>query len=188
MEPDMHHSETLLAQVIRWHARVALVALVVVTVMNARQTVRAEPGVAATTGAAQAPELAWPNEAYRVDWEEAYVPLEADANRMQAVPVTLRNSGNKVWPASVVFVSYHWFRDGKLVVWDGERTRLPRDVRAGGRATLAVHVKTPAEPGAYVLQLTLVHENVIWFEHKGANMFIRPVAVGAANESIGVRR
>jgi hypothetical protein len=98
--------------------------------------------------------------------------------------VTLRNGGTRVWPASAVLVSYHWFRDDKLVVWDGERTRLPRDLRAGGRATLAVRVKAPAEPGAYVLQLTLVHENVSWFENKGANTVIRPIVVRTTTELV----
>jgi len=62
-------------------------------------------------------------------------------------------------------------------VWDGERTPLPRDLRAGSRAALAVRVATPVEPGSYVLKLTLVHERVTWFEHRGATMFIQPVAV-----------
>jgi hypothetical protein len=89
-----------------------------------------------------------------------------------------------VWPASLVFVAYHWFRDDKVVVWDGERTRLPRDVRAGGRASLSVRVTTPAEPGTYVLQLTLVHENVSWFENKGGATVARPIVVGTATASV----
>ena len=96
----------------------------------------------------------------------------------------MRNTGNRVWPASQVFVSYHWFRDDRLVVWDGERTPFPRDLRAGSRAALSVRVATPAEPGSYVLKLTLVHELVTWFEHKGATMIIRPVAVRPPTQSV----
>ena len=180
----MSPSETLSAPVIGWHVRLALVVLMVMPVTTADQTLRAAPDRPA--GAASAPALRqeWPSEAYRVEWEEAHVPQEAAANLMLAVPVTLRNSGNRVWPASLVFVAYHWFRDDKLIVWDGVRTRLPRDVRAGGRASLAVRVKTPAEPGAYVLQLTLVHENVSWFENKGANTLNRPMVVGTTTASV----
>ena len=119
----------------------------------------------------------WPDQAYRVAWEEAHVPVEVVANVRIAIPVTVRNSGNRVWPASQVFVAYHWARDNRLVVWDGERTRFPRDLRAGGRAALSVRVATPPEPGSYLLQLTLVHELVTWFENKGADMIIRPVVV-----------
>jgi hypothetical protein len=163
--------------VIGWRVRLALIVLMVMPVMSGYDAMSAAPERSALTVVARRPELAWPNEAYRVQWEEAHVPPEVAANMVLAVPVTLQNSGNRAWPASLVFLAYHWFRDQKLVVWDGERTRLPRDVRAGGRATLAVRVKTPAEPGAYTLQLTLVHENVTWFENMGASMVIRPIVV-----------
>jgi hypothetical protein len=129
------------------------------------------------------PDKAWPKEAYRVEWEETHIPPEAAANMMLAVPVTLRNNGNRVWPSSVIVVSYHWFRDDKLVIWDGVRTPLPRDLRVGGRATVAVRVKTPTEPGAYVLQITLVHEHVSWFENMGASTVIQPVVVRATTTS-----
>jgi hypothetical protein len=119
----------------------------------------------------------WPDQAYRVEWLEAHIPEEVAANVKIAIPVTVRNNGNRVWPASQVFVAYHWLRDDRLVVWDGERTRFPRDLRAGGRAALSVRAATPPEPGSYVLQLTLVHELVAWFENKGADTIIRPVVV-----------
>ena len=120
---------------------------------------------------------AWPSQAYRVDWEEAHVPAEAAAHVTLAVPVIVRNIGNRAWPASQVFVSYHLLRDGRHAVWDGERTRLPRDLGAGGRTAVSVRVKTPSDPGSYVLQITLVHELVTWFENKGATMIVRPIVV-----------
>ncbi|HET9013630.1 MAG TPA: hypothetical protein VFN38_17525 [Gemmatimonadaceae bacterium] len=119
----------------------------------------------------------WPEQSYRVEWSEAHVPAEVAAGIRVAVPVAVRNDGDRVWPASQVFVSYHWFRDDRLIVWDGERTVLPRDLRAGSRAALSARVTTPSEPGAYVLKLTLVHELVTWFEHRGAAMHIQPVSV-----------
>jgi len=160
-------------------ACLAIVALTVVSVTTTHETVHAAQGRPVATADAQASEREWPEKAYRVDWVEADIPEEAAANVMLAVPVTLRNIGNRAWPASAVFVAYHWFRDDKLLVWDGERTPLPRDVRAGSRETVAVRVKTPADPGAYVLQVTLVQENVAWFEHKGATTVIRPVVVSS---------
>src|SRR5688572_32307305 len=63
-----------------------------------------------------------PDQAYRVEWEETHTPTEVAARITIAVPVTVRNSGNRIWPSSEVFVAYHWLRDGRLVVWDGERT------------------------------------------------------------------
>jgi hypothetical protein len=134
--------------------------------------------------AMRAPQDAWPDQAYRVEWEEAHLPDEVAATITIAVPVTLRNTGNKVWPASQVVVSYHWLRDDRLVVWDGERTALPRDLRAGSRAAVSVRVATPSEPGSYVLNVSLVHENVTWFEHKGATMLVRPVVVRQRTASV----
>ena len=178
------HDAPASVAVIGWHVRLALVVLMVMPVTTADPTLRAAPDRPAAVAGARALGEEWPSEAYRVVWEESHVPQEAAANLILAVPVTLRNSGNRVWPASLVFMSYHWFRDDTLIVWDGVRTRLPRDVRAGSRASLAVRVKTPAEPGAYVLQLTLVHENVSWFENKGATTLSRPIVVGTTTASV----
>ena len=125
----------------------------------------------------------WPDQAYRVEWVEVHIPAKVAAGVKIAVPVALRNSGNGLWPASQVFVSYHWFRDDRLVVWDGLRTLLPRDLRAGSRAVLSARVATPPEPGSYVLKLSLVHELVAWFENRGATMFSQPVAVGPPTQS-----
>jgi hypothetical protein len=139
--------------------------------------------VSAGGHAAPAAPEQWPDQAYRVEWEEAHIPEEVAANIKIAVPVSVRNNGDRVWPASQVFVAYHWFRDDRLVVWDGERTPLPRDLQPGRRAAVSVRVATPTEPGSYVLTLTLVHEHVTWFEHKGAAMTIRPVAVRPPTQS-----
>jgi hypothetical protein len=98
--------------------------------------------------------------------------------------VTLRNTGDQAWPASIVNLSYHWYRveaDGQrrqVDAWDGLRTPLPHDIAPGQTLTADdVCVLAPSEPGSYVLQLTLVHENVTWFESKGAKTVEVPVTV-----------
>jgi hypothetical protein len=158
------------------HVRLALVTSLILLCADGCQTVRGTLALTEAAIAAQS-DQAWLDEAYRVGWEEAHVPQEAAANVVLAVPVTLRNRGNRIWPTSQVFVAYHWFRDHKLVVWDGVRTHLPRDLEPGGRATLSARVKTPAESGSYVLQITLVQELVTWFENKGATTIFRPIVV-----------
>jgi hypothetical protein len=172
---------TLLERQVK-HSRLTIIVaglLAAVTVSNRGQALRAglDPPVLAAGIQQPVVDPPWPDQAYRVEWMEAHIPAEVAAGVRIAVPVDVRNSGNRVWPAAQVFVSYHWFRDDRLIVWDGERTVLPRDLRAGSRATLAVHVATPLEPGSYVLKLTLVHELVTWFEHRGATMFSQAVAV-----------
>jgi len=125
----------------------------------------------------------WPDQAYRVAWEEAHIPEEMSASVKVAIPVIVRNTGDRAWPASQVFVSYHWFRDDRLVVWDGVRTPFARDLRPGSRAAQSVRVATPNEPGSYVLVVTLVHELVTWFEQKGAATIVRPVVVHPPTQS-----
>jgi hypothetical protein len=159
-----------------------LAAVTVSTVCPAVRAVLDPSALAAGTPQAVA-DTAWPDQAYRVEWAETHIPAEVAAGVRIAVPVAVRNNGNRAWPASQVFVSYHWLRDDRLIVWDGERTLLPRDLRAGSRAALAVRVATPFEPGSYVLRLTLVHELVAWFENRGATVFSQPVAVRPATQS-----
>jgi hypothetical protein len=36
-----------------------------------------------------------------------------------------------------------------------------------------------------VLTITLVHEHVTWFEHKGATMVVRPIVVRRLTQSVG---
>jgi hypothetical protein len=126
----------------------------------------------------------WPDQAYRVEWGEARLPDEVAPAIRFSVPMAVRNNGNRTWPSEQVFVSYHWFRGDHVVVWDGERTPLPHDLRAGTRTAVAARVVAPAEPGSYVLMMTLVHEHVAWFEHKGANTIVRPVVVRPVTHSV----
>jgi hypothetical protein len=157
--------------------------IAVVTMSAVGPVLRALPGQPAPAAAIAQQGADRPDLTYRVEWEQAHVPEAVTAGITIAVPVTVRNNGSKVWPASQVFVTYHWLRNEQIVVWDGKRTRLPRDLKAGSRAALSVHVATPTEPGSYVLMLTLVHERVTWFEHKGAAPLIRPVAVRSPTPS-----
>jgi hypothetical protein len=187
METAMQHTRLTIIDAGNWPATLALGrALMAVTVSVACHAVANQTASAAAIEQA-GPNKPWSAEAYRVQWEDPQVPDEVAANLKMAVPVTVRNIGNRVWPASQVFVSYHWYRDHRLVVWDGERTALPRDLGAGTRAALSVRVVTPEEPGSYVLQLTLVHELVLWFENKGAATVIRPITVRPPTQS-GDRR
>lgn len=58
---------------------------------------------------------------------------------------------------------------GELVVADGERTPLPYNLSPGESVTLNAIVKAPKQPGKYKLILTMVQENVAWFNDQGAN-------------------
>ncbi len=62
--------------------------------------------------------------------------------------------------------------------YDGIRSKLPQDVAPNAEVTIDdVRILTPKSPGTYQLQLTLVNENVAWFEAKGAKTLTVPVMV-----------
>jgi len=122
--------------------------------------------------------------AYKVEWLSHKVPSEMEAAKEYSVPVTLRNMGDGIWPSkggpSDVLISYHWLpgQGDKAVVPEGARTPLPHDIAPGETFTVNnVKVVSPKEPGSYRLQLTLVHERVVWFETAKAATLIVPVTV-----------
>jgi uncharacterized protein YcfL len=85
--------------------------------------------------------------------------------------VTIKNPGIDIWRAfseRPVRLSYHWMdQKGKIVIYDGERTILPRDINPGEAVELQAVVKSPDQKGVYILHLTLVQEQVAWFDDKG---------------------
>ncbi len=93
-------------------------------------------------------------------------------NKEYKITVTVSNDGSQLWRGDIfrpVNMSYHWYdQAGNLVLYDGPRTSLP----AGGIASsitaeIEMAVQAPASPGRYGLVLTLVQENIGWFEEKG---------------------
>jgi len=65
-----------------------------------------------------------------------------------------------------VTAAYRWLTEdaSRSVIVEGERTPLPRDVPVGDTLRLAVRILPPPSPGRYVLRVTLVQENVAWFD------------------------
>jgi hypothetical protein len=97
--------------------------------------------------------------------------------------VKLTNTGNETWVAggrNPVHLSYHWrgLKDRAMVVADGLRTPLPQDVRPNESQICAAQVRSPKESGNYLLEISLVQEQVAWFSdrHAGSGCLI-PIEV-----------
>jgi hypothetical protein len=94
------------------------------------------------------------------------MPAAADA----VMNLAIRNTSGVPWPAfgrRAVFVSYHWMdRQGSIIVFDGLRTTLPRDVVPGEVVELACFLRAPEIPGSMRLAWTLVQEDVAWFDDR----------------------
>jgi hypothetical protein len=84
--------------------------------------------------------------------------------------VEVGNGSGEAWPGGLeeeprVRLSYHWrAADGTLLVADGERSPLPASLEDGETAIAPVTVIAPPEPGRYLLEIDLVHENVRWLD------------------------
>jgi hypothetical protein len=102
-------------------------------------------------------------------------PTSLPAGGSVRIRVEITNRSDGFWSADGiaklagsdrVAASYRWLdAEGRTaLVVDGARTPLPQDLDVGDSAELAVRVDVPATPGRYVLRLTLVQENVAWFD------------------------
>ena len=105
----------------------------------------------------------------------------AVSGALQAVPITVTNTGNFVWNAggaNPVDLSYHWSdASGNTAVWDGLRTKLALDVPAGGSQTLQAQLQFPTTPGSYTLRWDMAQEGITWFSGKGVPTFDQAVAI-----------
>ncbi|HEY8547206.1 MAG TPA: hypothetical protein VIL36_19230 [Acidimicrobiales bacterium] len=111
-----------------------------------------------------------PDDAYRVGWTPLYGDRRMAPGEVRPVYVRVENQGSAVWPWGLdqppeIRVSYHWWTPGgDLVDYEGHRSPLPCRLGPGESTIVPVWVQAPAEPGAYVLELDLVHEHVRWFD------------------------
>ena len=121
---------------------------------------------------------------YRVGWLDVDAPQQGTAAATVSVPVRLRNEGALTWipGGDKPFVlSYRWLNDqGQVVVADGLRTPLGREVPPLDEIALAARVQFPSSPGSYTLRFDMVHEFVTWFQWQGSPVHEVGVSVQAA--------
>ena len=96
--------------------------------------------------------------------------------------VQITNTTSSTWRAAgptPMRLSYHVYRSGgSLLVWDGERTTLPRDMPPGDSIYLTAWLRAPSGTGDYVFAWDMVEEGVSWLSSRG----IAPVT-----DLVGVR-
>lgn len=73
---------------------------------------------------------------------------------------------------------YRWKdQKGQVFVADGLRTLLLRNLVPGEPVRVKMNIETPARPGRFVIEVTLVQEAVAWFDEKGGAALALPVVV-----------
>jgi hypothetical protein len=99
------------------------------------------------------------------------------------LPIIVKNTSNFLWSNKSnepTNFSYRWIdSNGNLSIFDGdgERTPVPYDISPGDLAALNTIIKSPSIPGQYKLVLTMVKENVAWFNDQNADSLEIPVEV-----------
>jgi hypothetical protein len=123
---------------------------------------------------------------FKVEFGKHDIPTEMMVRQTVSADVAIKNASSKTWPSkpdprgrNAVNLSYHWLdRKRQVVVFDGLRTPLPRDLNPGESVTLSAAIRAPEKPGVYLLHLTLVQEGVAWFSEKDGGQILVPVSVG----------
>jgi hypothetical protein len=93
---------------------------------------------------------------------------EVKAGSMLQILVELFNASSTVWTSNFkVFLSYHWHDNvGSVVVQEGIRTPLVNNLSTNERIRQNIFILSPAEPGIYRLVITVLQENIRWFENE----------------------
>lgn len=109
-------------------------------------------------------------------------PVDAAPGQRIIGRIELTNRGWDTWSSDGhIFTSYHWLdRAGHIVELDGERTPLPRPVRAGETCDASIVIAAPGKPGDYQLAIDLVREGVTWFSEAGHPWLAVPFRVRKA--------
>jgi hypothetical protein len=97
-------------------------------------------------------------------------PMRVAVGEKFDMDVDLINEGSEWWFGTIanpLNVSYHWIdANSRVAVHEGRRTQLSR-VSPGGSLSMVVTVKAPDQVGTFTLVVTLVQEDVAWFEDRG---------------------
>jgi hypothetical protein len=122
---------------------------------------------------------------FKVEFGKHNVPAEMIAGETVLADITIKNASTKTWPSKpnqrgrhAVNLSYHWLDSKRqMVVFDGLRTPLPRDLGPDESLTLRATIRAPEKAGEYLLHVTMVQEAVAWFSDGDGGHILIPVSV-----------
>ncbi|KUG05803.1 hypothetical protein ASZ90_016782 [hydrocarbon metagenome] len=106
--------------------------------------------------------------------------------------VQIKNAGSVEWNASAndknpffFDISYHIMNNtGEIVVFDGLRTQLPKNVRPGETVPINLEIQAPDKPGNYRFNIDIVREHVTWFGSVGSpTSMVNIEVINAESES-----
>jgi hypothetical protein len=103
-------------------------------------------------------------------------PLEVHPSMVFHVVTEITNKSNCViasLPPYPIHISYHWLDQstGSVLIYDGERTKMGSALAPNEKRDFAVSVRAPDRSGRYVLRITIVEENVAWFDDEESKVW-----------------
>jgi hypothetical protein len=104
------------------------------------------------------------------------------AREQVVLPVKITNASDMPWACEgrfACFVSYHWKdKNNQDIIFDGKRTSIPVNI-IENKSDICVNaiVEGPPMTGCYVLELTIVQEEVQWFEYNSFKSYAIEVEV-----------
>jgi hypothetical protein len=112
---------------------------------------------------------------------------EVVAGERASLAIKVKNTGSVAWKPfaeSGLMLGNHWLSScGDIAVWSDGRAPLKRRLEPGRRAFMTLEVVAPSQPGAYVLEIDLVHEGIRWFGDVTDTPLHIPVCVRPADNS-----
>lgn len=122
---------------------------------------------------------------YDIDWPPE-PPTTLASDRLM-ITLTARNTGQAIWLAGgrdgrgAVRLGWRWFAGGHELHQLAGRLPLSYDVHPGQRYRFRATVETPAIPGVYVLEFSLVSEGIASFFDIGTPALRMPVSVASSD-------
>jgi hypothetical protein len=108
--------------------------------------------------------------AYRATLTPVERDLRVYAREVRLIRFRVANDGDARWPWGLeqepqIRLAYRWLdRRGKVVVESSPRSPLPHPLGPGESCLMPLWLEGPERPGAYELEVDLVHEHVRWFD------------------------
>jgi uncharacterized protein (TIGR03032 family) len=113
---------------------------------------------------------------------EAVLPSRILVDETIKVPCRVTNKGNAIYvsaPPNPIQFCYRWFDDGGSAIGAGQwiHTDLPRPLPPGESLDVAVMIAAPHLPGTFTLAVTLLQEDVAWFDDVSLENGVRGAVV-----------
>lgn len=116
-----------------------------------------------------------PSDAKKLSLRIMDAPLEAKSRELLWLNAAVTNGTSHAVCSGAPFpvnLAYHWlgYPGREMIVFDGERTAILPELAPQKTGEWKMFVIAPEKPGTYLLQLTMVQEQVRWLDAENPNL------------------